>query len=83
MAAAAIQGWCMASMRQNKGISLEQISEVTKLKISTLQAIEEGNFDVLPGGIYNISYIRQFARAIEADETELVAMYRMRYPVGA
>jgi cytoskeletal protein RodZ len=75
--------WCVAPLRQTKGISLEDIAYLTKLKVSTLQAIEDGNFDVLPGGIYNISYIRQYARAIEADESYLIEFYRMKYQVAS
>jgi cytoskeletal protein RodZ len=36
----------------------------------------------LPGGIYNISYIRQYARAIGADESSLVEMYRTKFPAN-
>ena len=76
-------GWCVAPLRETKGISLESIANLTKLKVSTLQAIEDGDFDALPGGIYNISYIRQYARAIEADESYLVQFYRMMYQIAS
>jgi cytoskeleton protein RodZ len=69
-------GWSVATIRSTKGISLEQIASDTKLKVSTLKAIEAGDFEALPGGIYNISYIRQYARAIGADEGSLVELYR-------
>jgi len=68
--------WSAASIRKGSGISLEDIARDTKLKITTLKAIEDANFDVLPGGIYNISYIRQYARAIGADESSLVRQYQ-------
>jgi cytoskeleton protein RodZ len=70
------QGWSVASIRKTSGISLEEIARNTKLKVTTLKAIEDAHFDVLPGGIYNISYIRQYARAIGADEALLVRQYR-------
>ena len=76
MATSPCQGWCPASIRATKGISLEEISRNTKIKVSTLRALEDGQFDSLPGGIYNISYIRQYARAIGADEGCLVELYR-------
>jgi len=80
MAASPLEGWYPASIRNTKGISLEEISQNTKIKVSTLQALEEGEFDRLPGGIYNISYIRQYARAIGADEGSLVEWYRAKFP---
>ena len=80
MATVALKSWSVASIRQTNGISLEEIARNTKLKVTTLKAIEEANFDVLPGGIYNISYIRQYARAIGADESALVKMYQSLRP---
>jgi cytoskeletal protein RodZ len=62
-------------MRHQKGISLHQIAEATKIGVRYLEAIEGGQFASLPGGIYNISYIRQYARAIEINEGELLERY--------
>ena len=80
MATLPVESWSVASIRQTNGISLEEISQNTKLKVTTLRAIEEARFDMLPGGIYNISYIRQYARAIGADEGALVKMYQSLRP---
>lgn len=66
----------LATIRRNRGISLEQIAEATKIGIRSLRAIEGGDFQKLPGGIYTTSYIRQYAKAIDFDETELLAFYR-------
>jgi cytoskeletal protein RodZ len=64
--------------RQRKGISLESIAASTKLSVRQLEAIETGDFSRLPGGIYNVSYIKQYARAIEFDEAGLLAFYLER-----
>ena len=66
----------LASIRRNRGVSLEQIAESTKLSVRFLDAIERGDFRKLPGGIYNTSYIRQYARAIDYDETALLEFYQ-------
>jgi cytoskeletal protein RodZ len=66
----------LASIRRNRGVSLEQIAESTKLSVRFLEAIEHGDFRKLPGGIYNTNYIRQYARAIDYDEAALLAFYR-------
>jgi len=70
--------WSLAPLRRARGISLEQIAQRLKLRVAILKAIEDGNFDELPGGIYNISYLRQFAREIGADENLLVRLYEQR-----
>jgi len=66
----------LATIRHNRGISLRQIADATKISIRSLEAIERGEFRKLPGGIYNTSYIRQYARAIDYDESALLDFYR-------
>lgn len=65
----------LKSIRRNRGITLEQIADSTKISVRSLEAIERGDFRKLPGGIYNTSYIRQYARAIDYDEAALLAFY--------
>ena len=65
----------LATIRRNRGISLAEISEATKISVRSLEAIEQGEFQKLPGGIYNTSYIRQYARAIDYDEAALLSYY--------
>jgi cytoskeletal protein RodZ len=65
----------LASRREKKAITLEQIAQSTKIAVRSLQAIEAGDFKKLPGGIYNTSYIRQYAKAIDFDESEILAAY--------
>lgn len=65
----------LATIRRNRGISLEQIAQSTKISLRSLEAIERGEFHKLPGGIYNTSYIRQYARAIDYDESAILAVY--------
>jgi cytoskeletal protein RodZ len=65
----------LATVRRNRGISLQQISDSTKIGVRALEAIEQGEFRKLPGGIYATSYIRQYARAIDYDEAVILALY--------
>ena len=75
----------LSTIRQNRGISLAQISDSTKISVRSLEAIERGDFSKLPGGIYTTSYIRQYARAIDYDEGAILACYyqAMRSPETA
>ena len=67
-------------VRQKKGISLEEIAESTKISIRFLRAIEDEEFEKLPGGIFNTSYLRQYAAAIGFEEARLLAYYNRRLP---
>lgn len=66
----------LSTVRRNRGITLQQISETTKIGVRSLEAIERGDFRVLPGGIYATSYIRQYARAIDYPEDSILELYR-------
>jgi cytoskeletal protein RodZ len=73
----------LAEIRRNRGVSLEQIAQSTKIGVRSLEAIERGDFGKLPGGIYNTNYIRQYARAIDYDEAALLAYYHRQTSPGA
>jgi cytoskeletal protein RodZ len=62
----------LAEIRTNRGLTLAQIAADTKIGVYYLQAIEKGELQRLPGGIYTRSYIRQYARAIEYNEHDLL-----------
>jgi cytoskeletal protein RodZ len=68
----------LRAARQKKGLALADIAGRTKIGVRYLQAIEDGDFEKLPGGLYDLSYMRQYAEAIEYDELELIAFYRDR-----
>ena len=61
--------------RELREISLQEISESTKISMKFLQAIEENQFDVLPGGVFNIGFIRAYAKHIGVDDDEMVNNY--------
>jgi len=65
----------LVTVRRKKGVSLQDISGATKIGVNYLRAIEDGEFTKLPGGIYSTSYIRQYARAIDYNESELLERY--------
>ena len=66
----------LSAERARRGVTLEQIRESTKIGLFFLRAIEDGEYHKLPGGIYNTSYIRQYAQAVGVDESLLLQEYR-------
>jgi cytoskeletal protein RodZ len=61
--------------RQAGRMSLQQIARDTRIGVRYLRAIEQGRLNDLPGGIYTISYIRQYAAAVGAEEWDLLNAY--------
>jgi cytoskeletal protein RodZ len=69
--------------RQKRGVTLEQIAEKTKISMRFLRAIEDGEYDKLPGGIFATSYLRQYAEVIGFEESELLGHYKTTSDVPA
>lgn len=61
--------------REQRGISLDDISLTTKIGTRLLRALEEEKFDQLPGGIFNKGFVRAYARYVGLDEDQAVADY--------
>ena len=61
--------------REERGIPLREISDETRISIRYLEAIESGDFKRLPGGIFNRSFVRAYARCIGYDEKKAVEAY--------
>lgn len=65
-------------LRRKSGVSLEAISNRTKISTSYLRAIESEEFDKLPGGVFDTNYIRQYACEIGFSETRLLELYQVK-----
>jgi cytoskeleton protein RodZ len=69
--------------RLRKDMSLEQISRETKISARLLEAIEKDQFDLLPGGVFAKSFVRQYARFLGLDEEELASeVEKAMHPAG-
>jgi cytoskeletal protein RodZ len=69
----------LPEVRQKRGLSLKDIADSTKISGRFLRAIEDEEFSQLPGGIFNTSYLRQYAAAVGYDEVKLLAYYRLTF----
>jgi cytoskeletal protein RodZ len=61
--------------REARGIALRDISEQTRISMRYLEAIESDDYKRLPGGIFNRSFIRAYAKFIGYDEHEAIEDY--------
>lgn len=64
----------LKSFRESKEISLQYIASRTKIDIKFLQAIEDGNFDILPD-LYMRAFIKEYAREADFDVVEVMKKY--------
>src|SRR3954454_10846477 len=61
--------------REQRKISLDDISVSTKIGTRFLRAIEDDQFEQLPGGIFNKGFVRAYARHLGLDEEQTIADY--------
>ena len=61
--------------REARGIALRDISEQTRISMRYLEAIETDDYRRLPGGIFNRSFIRAYAKFIGYSEEQAIEEY--------
>lgn len=66
-------GQALKKKRIELGLSLEVVEEQTKIRKRYLEAIETGDWSVLPGDVYARGFVRAYAEAVGLDGRELLA----------
>jgi cytoskeleton protein RodZ len=61
--------------RESRGLSIAQIAEETRISARFLEAIENEDFQILPGGIFNRGFVRTYASSIGLDPDAAVTEY--------
>jgi len=68
--------------RLERGVSLEEIAQSTKVIVSLWAGLERNDLSRWPTGIYARSYLRDYARAIGADPESTVDEFCRWFPQG-
>src|SRR5215472_7256945 len=63
--------------REMRGVTLEEVSSATRIATRFLKAIEDEQWDQLPGGVFNRGFVRAVARYLGLDEENIVAEYTL------
>ncbi|MDP6669229.1 MAG: helix-turn-helix domain-containing protein [Candidatus Krumholzibacteria bacterium] len=62
--------------REDKGLSLEEVTESTRIALSVLRDLERDRFSELPGPIYVRNFLRSLSGFLELDYEALLERYR-------
>ncbi|WP_438448289.1 helix-turn-helix domain-containing protein [Gorillibacterium sp. sgz5001074] len=73
-------GQLLKKARLDRGISLEDLQETTKIRKKYLECIETGNYNALPGNFYVRAFIKSYAEAVGLDPNEVLQLYRNDIP---
>ena len=68
-------GALLKTAREEKNISLAQVSEALKLSIDKIEDIEASNVKNLPPAAFTCGYLRLFSKLVAVDENEIIEIY--------
>ena len=68
-------------VRVEKKISLGDVSAETRIRVDILLMVERGAHDLLPSEVFVKGFVRAYAKAVGADEDEVLAKYLASFDV--
>ena len=71
-----ILGEYLKSARENLGLSVDEVSKKTGIKLIFLAALENSQFKILPADVYVYGFLRQLAGLYSAAALELINQYK-------
>ena len=72
-------GAALRDAREQRGISLDELSRTTKISAATLRALERNQIDRLPGGIFVRGFLRAYAHEMGLDVEDTVQRYLAQF----
>lgn len=70
-------GSLLKKAREEKGLTIDDIQEETKIRKKYLEAIEENNFDILPGNVYLKVFVKGYAREVGLNYQKLLENFEI------
>jgi len=72
-------GALLSTVRDARGLSLQEMSDSSRISVRYLQAVEDDDFERLPSATFVRGYVREMARLLELDEDRVVEGYMRRF----
>lgn len=74
-------GSFLKSERERKGLTLEQLAKITKLRIRYVEALEKEDWDKLPSLVFVKGFIKTYTKALGLDYREVIMQFQSSIPV--
>jgi cytoskeleton protein RodZ len=68
-------GTILQETREARNLTLEDVAQVTRIRVRYLEALEEGRYDVLPTPVHVRGFLRNYAIFLNLDPEPLIARY--------
>ncbi|MUT66421.1 RodZ domain-containing protein [Paenibacillus sp. NEAU-GSW1] len=75
-------GALLRKAREERGLSLEDVQESTKIRKRYLEAIENGDHSILPGTFYLRAFVKNYCEAVGLDADEVLRLYQHEVPAS-
>lgn len=69
------EGQMLRDAREQKGWSLLDTEEITKIRVRYIQALEEEEYKILPGATYVKGYLRTYAKQLGLNSDDIIELY--------
>ena len=68
-------GAWMRQARENTGVSIEAISQETRINKGYILSLEAGELDALPGKVFGRGFIKNITKLLKSDSGECLRLY--------
>ncbi len=68
-------GLDLKALREARGLTVNDIYQATRISVTNLESIENGEFQYLPPPIYTKAYINAYAKLLEVDAKQIIIRY--------
>lgn len=75
----AYRGRSLKALRESKRIRLRRISNETRINMAYLEDLEDERFDRFPGKFYFESFVKEYARCLDLDPSEVLSDLQASY----
>ncbi len=62
--------------RSRRGLSINDIAQALHIRVEYVEAIEAGNYDLIPGSVYRKGFIRNYANYLNLSGEKVVEQYK-------
>lgn len=69
-------GQILRSKREERGITIKDVEKVLSIRAKYLEALEAGDYEVIPGEVYVKGFLRNYANYLGLNVEEIVQLYK-------
>jgi cytoskeletal protein RodZ len=71
-------GELLLDAREKKGLTLEAVSQETKIPVMTLQYLETDNFEAIPAKVYATGFLKAYSQILGLDPMQVINKYEVQ-----